>query len=130
MLASTKDSDTAGPAWWAAISPVREKIPAPTVQPTPKAVRLTTPSERRRREPRSANASVRHDSRLLREAAPMEPSYGAVQQKGGAAQPPRLSLALLRLTLPLDALQPVVEVRPIGCAKTGRLVVARASLPV
>ena len=47
----TNDSVTAGPAWWAATSPVIEKMPAPTVEPTPKAVREITPSERLKRTP-------------------------------------------------------------------------------
>src|SRR5581483_3644868 len=44
MLARTKDSATAGPACSAATVPVSTNIPAPTVQPTPKHVRLKTPS--------------------------------------------------------------------------------------
>src|SRR5581483_11202003 len=44
MLARMKDSATAGPACSAATVPVSTNIPAPTVQPTPKHVRLKTPS--------------------------------------------------------------------------------------
>src|SRR5262249_47233382 len=67
MLASTKASDTAGPAVCAATSPVSEKMPAPTVQPTPKAVSPTMPSERLRRGPSLPKASAVHVSTALRD---------------------------------------------------------------
>lgn len=46
MPATTKDRSTAGPAWSAAALPVRTKIPAPMMQPTPSSKRFHLPSER------------------------------------------------------------------------------------
>src|SRR3974390_2703051 len=48
MLASTKHSATAGPAFPAATVPVSTKMPAPTVEPTPKQVSAKNPTLRRR----------------------------------------------------------------------------------
>ena len=46
MPATTKLKSTAGPAWSAAALPVRTKMPAPMMQPTPKSSRFHFPSER------------------------------------------------------------------------------------
>src|SRR5438067_8844148 len=45
----TYDSVMPGPAYVAAATPVRTKMPAPIMAATPNAVRLTTPRERLRR---------------------------------------------------------------------------------
>ena len=47
--AMTYDSVMPGPAYVAAATPVRTKMPAPIMAATPNAVRLTTPRERLRR---------------------------------------------------------------------------------
>ena len=46
MPATTNDSSTAGPAWSAAALPVRTKMPAPMMQPTPSSSRFHLPSVR------------------------------------------------------------------------------------
>ena len=47
--ATTNESISAGPALSCAASPVRTKIPVPMIAPTPRLVRPTGPSTRRRR---------------------------------------------------------------------------------
>ncbi len=44
--ASTNDSTIAGPACWAAASPVSTKMPVPMMPPMPKAIRAGTPNAR------------------------------------------------------------------------------------
>ena len=47
MAVKTKRKTTAGPPWKEAL-PMAEKMPAPMMAAMPKAVRSTTPSDRRR----------------------------------------------------------------------------------
>ena len=48
MAATTNDNAIAGPAKFAAATPVSEKIPAPMMAPMPSATSCPAPSERRR----------------------------------------------------------------------------------
>jgi hypothetical protein len=46
MAATSMEMAMAGPAFWAAATPVRENSPAPMIAPIPKAMRFPGPSVR------------------------------------------------------------------------------------
>src|SRR4051812_35416850 len=62
MAATMNDSGTAGPAWSAAASPVRTKMPAPMMAPMPSMVRFVAVRARLSDRSLVASASARRDA--------------------------------------------------------------------